>query len=209
LGRTPTWFSIGTLPGFAVKRARWSGLRVAPSTRITYNFDYIGEAVLDGQSCYILALKPKRKETDLISGEVWMATFTWNKGATLPTTSLEASMESPADVVTSSAINTDNYNFDYIGEAVLDGQSCYILALKPKRKETDLISGEVWMATFTWNKGATLPTTSLEASMESPADVISFPATGRKAPSRRDASFHRPVETCHLPLWKRSPKLRS
>jgi hypothetical protein len=111
--------------------------------------------------------------------------------------------------VTSSAINTDNYNFDYIGEAVLDGQSCYILALKPKRKETDLISGEVWMATFTWNKGATLPTTSLEASMESPADVISFPATGRKAPSRRDASFHRPVETCHLPLWKRSPKLRS
>jgi hypothetical protein len=65
------------------------------------------------------------------------------------------------------------------------------------------------MATFTWNKGATLPTTSLEASMEIPADVISFPATGRKAPSRRDASFHRPVQTCHLPLWKRSAKLRS
>jgi hypothetical protein len=45
----------------------------------------------------------------------------------------------------SSAINTDNYNFDYIGEAVLDGQACYILGLKPKRKETDLISGEVWI----------------------------------------------------------------
>jgi hypothetical protein len=45
----------------------------------------------------------------------------------------------------SSAINTDNYNFDYIGEAVLDGQACYILSLKPKRKETDLISGEVWI----------------------------------------------------------------
>lgn len=45
----------------------------------------------------------------------------------------------------SSAINTDNYNFDYIGEAVLDGQVCYILDLKPKRKETDLISGEVWI----------------------------------------------------------------
>jgi hypothetical protein len=28
------------------------------------------------------------------------------------------------------------------------------------------------MATFTWNKGATLPATSLEASMEIPADVI-------------------------------------
>jgi hypothetical protein len=45
----------------------------------------------------------------------------------------------------SSAINTDNYNFDYIGEAVLDGQACYILALKPKRKDTHLISGEVWI----------------------------------------------------------------
>ena len=45
----------------------------------------------------------------------------------------------------SSAINTDNYNFDYIGEAVLDGEACYILGLKPKRKETDLISGEVWI----------------------------------------------------------------
>jgi hypothetical protein len=45
----------------------------------------------------------------------------------------------------SSAINTDNYSFDYVGEAVLDGQACYILGLKPKRKETDLISGEAWI----------------------------------------------------------------
>ena len=45
----------------------------------------------------------------------------------------------------SSAISTDNYGFDYIGETVLDGQACYILALKPKRKETDLISGQVWI----------------------------------------------------------------
>lgn len=45
----------------------------------------------------------------------------------------------------SSAISTDNYGFDYIGETVLDGQACYILALKPKRRETDLISGEVWI----------------------------------------------------------------
>jgi hypothetical protein len=42
-------------------------------------------------------------------------------------------------------INRDNYDFNYIGEAVLDGRPCYLLELKPKRKEKDLISGEVWV----------------------------------------------------------------
>lgn len=45
----------------------------------------------------------------------------------------------------SSAISTDNYNFNYIGEATLDGQACYVLGLKPKRKDKDLIAGEVWI----------------------------------------------------------------
>lgn len=43
------------------------------------------------------------------------------------------------------ALNTDNYDFDYIGEAILDGQSCYVLALKPKRKEKELIAGQAWV----------------------------------------------------------------
>jgi hypothetical protein len=43
------------------------------------------------------------------------------------------------------AISRDNYNFDYIGEATLDGQPCYVLRMKPKRKEKDLISGDVWV----------------------------------------------------------------
>jgi len=42
-------------------------------------------------------------------------------------------------------INRDNYDFNYIGEAVLEGRPCYLLELKPKRKEKDLISGEVWV----------------------------------------------------------------
>ena len=43
------------------------------------------------------------------------------------------------------AISRDNYNFDYLREATLDGQPCYVLGVKPKRKEKDLISGEVWV----------------------------------------------------------------
>src|SRR5215469_6241646 len=43
------------------------------------------------------------------------------------------------------ALTRDNYEFSYIGDATLDGQRCYILGLKPKRKETDLILGQVWV----------------------------------------------------------------
>ena len=43
------------------------------------------------------------------------------------------------------ALNRDNYDFNYIGEAILNGQSCYVLALKPKRKEKELISGQAWV----------------------------------------------------------------
>jgi len=49
------------------------------------------------------------------------------------------------DSKASSAISIENYSFTYIGEATLDGQPCYILGLKPKRKEKELISGEVWV----------------------------------------------------------------
>jgi hypothetical protein len=43
------------------------------------------------------------------------------------------------------ALNRNNYDFTYIGETVLDGQPCYLLRLKPKRKEKELISGEAWV----------------------------------------------------------------
>ena len=41
-----------------------------------------------------------------------------------------------------SAISSDNYNFSYLGEATLDGRPCYVLGLKPRRVEKDLISGQ-------------------------------------------------------------------
>jgi hypothetical protein len=43
------------------------------------------------------------------------------------------------------ALSRDNYDFAYIGEVILDGQPCYLLGLKPKRKERNLISGQVWV----------------------------------------------------------------
>jgi hypothetical protein len=43
------------------------------------------------------------------------------------------------------ALSRDNYDFDYIGDTTLGGQSCYVLALKPKRNEKELISGRAWV----------------------------------------------------------------
>jgi len=43
------------------------------------------------------------------------------------------------------ALNRDNYDFNYVGEEILDGQSCYVLELKPKRKEKELIAGQAWV----------------------------------------------------------------
>lgn len=44
--------------------------------------------------------------------------------------------------IEASAVNTQNYNFSYLGEAISDGQACYRLALQPKRKEKNLVVGE-------------------------------------------------------------------
>ena len=44
-----------------------------------------------------------------------------------------------------SAISRNNYTFTYIGEACSTGNSCYVLGLKPKRTDKDLISGQVWV----------------------------------------------------------------
>jgi len=94
-------------------------------------------------------------------------------------------------------LNRDNYDFDYIGEVILDGQPCYLLGLKPRRREKKLISGEVWVDKHSflvrriegevaktpswWLKKvrvkltfADLNGTWLQASMEAVADVRIF-----------------------------------
>lgn len=43
------------------------------------------------------------------------------------------------------ALTNDNYDFQLVGETVLDGRPCYVLRLKPKRKEKDLILGQAWV----------------------------------------------------------------
>ena len=70
-----------------------------------------------------------------------------NRGQQVVRRVLDREVEAPSrdNNKDSSAISTDNYTFNYIGEAALDGQPCYVLGLTPKGKAKDLISGEVWV----------------------------------------------------------------
>jgi hypothetical protein len=43
------------------------------------------------------------------------------------------------------ALTPSNYDFRYAGEAILDGQPCYLLGLTPKRKQKELIAGQAWI----------------------------------------------------------------
>src|SRR5262249_36195235 len=42
-------------------------------------------------------------------------------------------------------ITRDNYNFQLAGKEALDGNDCYVLELIPKRNESNLIKGKVWI----------------------------------------------------------------
>lgn len=69
-----------------------------------------------------------------------------NRGQQLVRRILDHEVEaSSAENKAGRAITRDNYSFDYIGEAMLEGQPCYVLGLKPKRTDKNLIRGKVWV----------------------------------------------------------------
>ena len=45
----------------------------------------------------------------------------------------------------SAAVTRENYLFSSLGEAVLEGQSYYLLHLDPRRKQPELVSGQAWI----------------------------------------------------------------
>jgi hypothetical protein len=68
-----------------------------------------------------------------------------SRGQELVSRVLDREVASSTGNKASSAISTDNYTFNYVSAATLDGRACYVLGLKPKRKDKDLISGQVWV----------------------------------------------------------------
>lgn len=42
-------------------------------------------------------------------------------------------------------LSPQNYEFQLLGQEMLDGHNCYVLSLNPKRDEKDLIRGKLWV----------------------------------------------------------------
>jgi hypothetical protein len=55
---------------------------------------------------------------------------------------LDQEVQARDDQARGAAVNQDNYDFSYLGEAQVDGHACYRLGLTPKRKAKDLVAGE-------------------------------------------------------------------
>jgi Outer membrane lipoprotein-sorting protein len=63
---------------------------------------------------------------------------------------LEKETEHPRDA-DRKELTGANYDFEFLGTEQLDGRSCYILGLKPKRNDKDLIRGRLWVDAETYN----------------------------------------------------------
>jgi len=48
-------------------------------------------------------------------------------------------------------ISPKNYDFELLGQEMLEGRNCYVVALKPQRDEKDLIRGKMWVDAATYN----------------------------------------------------------
>ena len=63
---------------------------------------------------------------------------------------LEKETESPRNP-DRKELSEENYQFQLLGTEMLDGRTCYILSLHPRRDDKDLIRGQIWVDTETFN----------------------------------------------------------
>jgi hypothetical protein len=49
------------------------------------------------------------------------------------------------------ALSPENYDFELLGNEMLDGRRCYLLSMNPKREEKDLLRGTLWVDAENYN----------------------------------------------------------
>jgi len=57
----------------------------------------------------------------------------------------ELEISSSSQKLQAAAITRQNYDFRYLGDESMDGHSCFVLQLLPKRGQSELIRGRVWV----------------------------------------------------------------
>jgi hypothetical protein len=63
---------------------------------------------------------------------------------------LSKETESPRDAQRQE-LSLENYDFQLLGEAMLDGSRCYLLSMNPRREEKDLLRGKLWIDAESYN----------------------------------------------------------
>jgi len=69
----------------------------------------------------------------------------------LPPNSKQYSIESSSGGMGEKELSRENYDFQLLGEELLNGRRCYVLSLNPRREEKDLLRGKMWVDAETYN----------------------------------------------------------
>lgn len=125
----------------AVEKAR-SAIHTRASYQVIREYQLFGANHSSADSDVVAQVDfrpPSRKEYRITS---WTGS---NRGPQVVRRVLEHEVEAASNNQARTGLTRDNYDFTYLGEATLDGQVCYLLGLKPRRKEADLVSGQAWV----------------------------------------------------------------
>lgn len=63
---------------------------------------------------------------------------------------LSKETESPKDAQRKE-LSLDNYDFQLLGNEMLDGKRCFVLGMEPRREEKDLLRGKIWVDAENYN----------------------------------------------------------
>ncbi len=82
--------------------------------------------------------------------QFWIESSSGGMGEKVLREVLNKETEPPQDAQ-KKELSPDNYDFQLLGEQPLEGRRCYLLAIKPKRDEKDLIRGKLWVDAASYN----------------------------------------------------------
>jgi hypothetical protein len=49
------------------------------------------------------------------------------------------------------ALSSENYDFQLLGDEIVDGRRCFLLSMSPRREEKDLLRGKIWVDAENYN----------------------------------------------------------
>jgi hypothetical protein len=91
----------------------------------------------------ITVLPPDRKQYNIESSSGGM-------GEKVLRDILSKETESPKDAQRQE-LSLQNYDFQMLGQATIDGRRCFLLSMEPRREEKDLLRGKLWVDAENYN----------------------------------------------------------